>query len=336
MTGIDVHGHGVPRAFLETVRRTRPHGVEVDVNREAGTYVLTFPGRAPLRPMSSRMVDFDQRLDWLDEQEMKRQLVAPWLDVHGQELGQAAGRDWVRRLNDSMAEAVAGAGDRLGAHATLHMADSRAAARELERSRRELGMAGCMIPTHFPGGALDDPGYDALWETAEALRVPVILHPPTAGPSGHMPGMERFGGLYGRLIDTTVAAARIILAGVFDRFPALRLVLVHGGGLLPYQTGRLAQEQAGGALGQELADPVADYVGRCYFDTVLMSAPALRFLLDQVGRDHVLIGSDYPFSFGAPPLTGALRAATSDEAVRAAVDHENAQRLYAGEGIRIS
>jgi aminocarboxymuconate-semialdehyde decarboxylase len=329
-TGFDVHGHGVPVAFLDAVRRSRHQDVDVRLD-SSGTYVMTFPGRSPLRPMSRRMVDFAERLAWLDGQGMGRQLVAPWLDVHGQELDPEPGKEWVRRLNDAMAEATAGSGGRLAAHATLHMAEPAGAASELERCHRELGMRGCMIPTHSPGRHLDDRAYDVLWETSEALRIPVILHPPTTGPGGHIPGMEGFGGLYGRLIDTTAVATRLLLAGIFDRFPDLRLVLVHGGGFLPYQTGRLAQEQAGGALGQQLEGPVADYVRRYFFDTVLMSAHALRLLLDQVGGERIVIGSDYPFTADAPPLTSALHEATADQAVRAAVCQANARLLFADE-----
>jgi aminocarboxymuconate-semialdehyde decarboxylase len=281
--------------------------------------------------MSRFMLDFDERLEWLDGQGMERQLVAPWLDVHGQELEPAQGQDWVRRLNDAMAEATAGSVGRLAAHATLHLADPGAAAKELARCHAELGMRACMIPTHPPGRQLDDHGYDAVWETAESLSVPVTLHPPTAGPGSHVPGMEQFGGLYGRLIDTTATAARLLLAGVFDRFPTLRLVLVHGGGFLPYQAGRLAQEQAGGHLGRDLAGPVSEYVQRFFFDTVLMSAPALRLLLELAGKEHILIGSDYPFTVGAPTLTGALSEATADDEVTAAVCRGNAYRLY-GDG----
>jgi aminocarboxymuconate-semialdehyde decarboxylase len=328
--GIDVHGHGVPLPFLSAVGRARCYGVDV-LTDPAGSCVLTFPGRPPLRPMSRLMLDFDERLNWLDGQRMERQLVAPWLDVHGQELDPPQGQDWVRRLNDAMAEATAGANGRLAAHATLHLADPAAAANELARCHTELGMQACMIPTHPPGVPLDHPRYDALWETAGRLDVPVTLHPPTAGPGSTVQGMEQFGGLYGRLIDTTAAATRLVLAGVFDRFPALSLVLVHGGGFLPYQAGRLAQEQAGGHLGRDLANPVLEYVQRFFFDTVLMSGPALRLLLELAGKERVLIGSDYPFAVDAPKLTAALSEATSDDEVRAAVTSDNARRLY-GDG----
>jgi aminocarboxymuconate-semialdehyde decarboxylase len=325
--GIDIHGHGVPASFLDDVKRSKLG--DVDVQTADGRYVLTFPGQKPLRPVPARMLDFQERLEWLDGEQMHQQLIAPWLDVHGQELPPPVGQEWVRLLNDAMAESVAGSGGRLRAHATLHIADPAAAARELERASGDLGMSGAMIPTSIPAGELDDPSYDLLWEAAGALGVPIILHPPTVGPSGCVAGMAQFGGLYGRLIDTTMTAARLLLAGVFDRHPDLRLVLVHGGGFLPFQTGRLDREHAEGRLGQGLAHIPSEYVRqRYYYDTVLMSTEAIRLLLDLVGAGRVMIGSDYPFSVGAPPLTEGLAEAVGDKAVRAAVTHDNAASLF--------
>ncbi len=331
-SGIDVHGHGVPAAFLESQRRSRRHGVGVEFDAGAGTYVVTLPGRPPLRPISRRMLDFSERLAWLDEQGLQRQLVAPWLDVHGQELDAASGQDWVRELNDHLAEAVAPSSGRLLAHATLHLADAAAAAKELERCRRDLGMRGCMIPTHVLGRDLSDRSYDALWERAEELRIPVVLHPPTTGPSSRMEGIREFGGLFGRLIDTTTVATQLLVAGVLERFPTLDIVLVHGGGFLPYQSGRLDQEQAGRPNRWGVEGFLSDYVRRFNFDTVLMSPASIRFLVGFAGPDRVLLGSDYPFTSAGPGVVGALHDAALDGPTTAAVDHDNAVRLYAGDG----
>ena len=128
--GIDVHAHGVPRQFLEEVKRTRLGGVDVAA-AEGGGYIVTFPGCKPLRPAAGIMLDFTQRLSWLDGQGMQRQLIGPWLDVHGQELPAADGQAWVRQLNDALAGSIASSGRRLLGHATLHLADPQAAAREL-------------------------------------------------------------------------------------------------------------------------------------------------------------------------------------------------------------
>src|SRR5690606_31918282 len=159
--GIDIHAHGVPRQFLDEVKRTRLGGVDLAM-AEGGGYVLTFPGCPPLRPAGGILPDFTQRLSWLDQQGMAQQLIGPWLDVHGQELPPADGQTWVRALNDAMAETVAQSGGRLAAHASLHLADPQAAAKELERCVRTLGMTGTMIATNLPAGELHEDRFDAL------------------------------------------------------------------------------------------------------------------------------------------------------------------------------
>lgn len=323
--GIDIHAHGVPAQFLEEMKRTRLGGV--DVAAADGGYIVTFPGCAPLRPAAGIMLDFSKRLSWLDGQGMHQQLVAPWLDVHGQELPPGDGQEWVRQLNNAMAESVSASGHRLLAHATLHLAEPEAAARELERVTTKLGMAGCMIPTNLPRGELNEDRYDAVWEAAQSLDVPVVLHPLMDGPAACMfQHLPKFRNLYGRTIDTTIVATRLILSGVFDRFPKLRLVLVHGGGFLPYQSGRLDREFGGkdGTL-------PSDYVKRFYYDTVSMSTPALQLLFSLVGTGQVMIGSDYaagPIERPGPKLTDALDAAGVDAAARRMVARETAETLF--------
>jgi aminocarboxymuconate-semialdehyde decarboxylase len=324
--GIDIHAHGVPQQFLEHVKRTRLAGVDVSAT-ESGGYVVRFPGCAPLRPAAGIMLDFSERLGWLDAQGMKQQLIGPWLDVHGQELPAADGQVWVRALNDAMAEVVAGSGRRLLAHATLHLAEPEAAARELERCVTRLGMTGCMIATNLPRGELSEQRFDALWQAAQSLGVPIVLHPLMDGPAACMfQHLPRFKNLYCRTIDTTVVAAQLILAGVFDRFPRLRLVLVHGGGFLPYQSARLDRE-----FGGKEGKLPSDYVKRFYYDTAIMSAPALELLMRLVGTGQIMIGSDYaagPVERRGPRLTNALDATGIDDAARRMIVRDTAEALF--------
>lgn len=324
--GIDVHGHGVPKQFLEEVKRTRLGGVDVAV-ADKGGYILTFPGCKPLRPAAGIMLDFTQRLSWLDGQGMQQQLIGPWLDVHGQELPAADGQVWVRQLNDALIESIANAGRRLLAHATLHLADPQAAARELERCATKLGMNGCMIATTLPKGELHENRFDALWEAAQSLGVPVVLHPLMNGPGGCLfHDTPRFKNVYGRTIDTTITAAQLILAGVFDRYPKLKLVLVHGGGFLPYQSDRLDREF--GEKGKKLP---SDYMKQLYYDTVNMSAPALQMLFSLVGTGQVMIGSDYaagPVERPGAKLTDALDATGVDAGTRKKIVRDTAEAIF--------
>jgi aminocarboxymuconate-semialdehyde decarboxylase len=327
--GVDIHGHAIPLQFLKEVSKRGLVGVTAE---ESNGYVVTFPGGKPLRAIDGIMVDFTDRLEWLDSQRMSEQIVAPWLDIHGQELGVVDGGHWVRALNDAVAEAVSAAGDRLYGYASLHLEDPASAGTELARAVQELGMVGTMIPTHPPTGSLADPSFDALWEAAVALDVPIVLHPPTSAPSKALFADDpQFKGTFGRGIDTTLAAGAMIVAGVFDRFPALKLVLVHGGGFLPFQVGRFDRDFGSGGSTTGLERLPSEYVAALFYDTVLLSEWSLRLLLDMAGSDHVMIGSDYgarPKERGGIGLADSLDAAAADATQHRDVMRGTAERLF--------
>lgn len=333
---IDVHGHAVPRAFLDEVVRARPFGVEAELAEDK--YLVTFPGQKRLRPVAGAMLDTADRNSWFAEQGVRHQVVAPWLDLHGQELPAADGGRWVRLLNDAVAESVADPGRQQTGHATLHLADADAAAGELRRAVLELGFRSAMLPSSFPGGRLSEHRFDALWAAATELDVPVVLHPATnAAVNDELLTLyPSLNALFARQVDITMAAAELIMAGVFNRFPDLRLVLVHGGGLLPYQVGRFDRDAKGaghrdGQLEGQVVRLPSEIAQRFYYDTVLLRAESVRFLLDYAGPEHILVGSD----FGAAAkersgltLTAAVRAASTDQAVVQAVLDGNASRLF--------
>jgi aminocarboxymuconate-semialdehyde decarboxylase len=327
---IDIHGHCVPRAFLNEVLRSGACGVTGE--RHDGGYELRLPGGRRLRPIAGAMLDGEQRFEWLAHQGIAHQIVAPWLDVTGQELIASDGARWVRLLNDSLAEVVAAAGGQLSAHATVHLADPDEAAGELHRCVVDLGMQGVMLPCTPPATPLSDPAFDPLWTVAAELSVPVILHATTESPASrmlaHYPSLN---GLFARNIETTLVTADLLVSGVLDRFPDLRLVAVHGGGLLPYQAGRFAQDHPRpGARG------ITELVRALYYDTVLLTEAACAFLLDVVGAERVVVGSDYGATRtereGVSVTGPATRAAADSEVVRDAVLAGNARRLFGRAG----
>jgi aminocarboxymuconate-semialdehyde decarboxylase len=275
------------------------------------------------------MTEFGSRSGWLDQQHVDVQIVAPWLDVHGQQLPAAAGRQWVRLLNDAMAGAAAEAGGRLRAHATVYLGDPEAAARELERARAELGMRSCMIPVSVGDSYIDGAALEPLWEAAAALGMPVVLHPPTKAPSSALFGRFPRLAQLGRVIDTTIAAAGLVTAGVLDKYPELRLVLVHGGGFLPYQVGRLDQE-----FGNDGGPLPSEYVRRMHYDSTLLSPQGVRMLVDLVGADRLTVGSDYaatsaPGGWDRRQLTANVTGAGLAEPDLSLVLRENAERMFA-------
>ena len=330
---VDVHGHGVPESFLKEIASHSDGLCGVTAARDGDDWHVQMPGAPVVRVVRAAMRDADRRWTWLDEQRIGVQVLSPWLDVQSSPgMSAEVARDWARRFNDAMlAEGEAAAGRHpVLASVALHRPER--AAEDLVHAISSQGMAGLILNTHPPERDLADPELEPFWSAAESLGVPVVLHPPTEGPHSAIPGVAAYGNAFGRLIDSTLVLGALVLGGLLDRHPDLVLVAVHGGGFLPYQAKRLDGASKIGplaALKPERGAPSA-YLTSLYFDTVSLSAPAIRFLAEVAGADRVLLGTDYPF-----PLGGRTPVATVHEAGLSAADtrrvlHGNSTDLLRG------
>jgi aminocarboxymuconate-semialdehyde decarboxylase len=318
---IDIHAHQLPVALLDEISAREIDGISAA--RADGGWRVSVPGSPAPRLVRPPMTDAGRRAAWAADRGLTAQVISPWLDAQPTAaMPDAAARDWARRLNAALAE------QERAALATVALTSH--AAGDLRQAVEEDGLAGLILSTN-PAGVTDlaDPALEGLWETAAGLRVPVVLHPPTDGPARALPGSGEFGNTFCRLVDSTFAVTKLLLSGVLDRHPALRLVVVHGGGFLPYQSMRLDGGHRADALaGYHIErDRPSDYLQDLYFDTVALASAAIRFLSDVAGADHVLLGSDYPFPLGDPDPAGTVRAAGLDAAGTASVLGGNARRL---------
>ena len=218
-------------------------------------------------------------------------------------------------------------GGRITAVATLPMQDPAAAVTELRRTVAGLGMRGAEIGPDVAGTPLDDPGPRTVLAAAADLGVPLILHPYYVGAS---PGLADFylTNLIGNPLATTVGAARLIFSGALDELPALRLVLTHGGGYLPYQIGRLDHGYRVRPESRGCAQAPSAYLPRFWFDTVTHAPGPLRFLTELVGADHVVYGTDYPFDMAAGPLADQLAGTGLAPADAELIAGRNAAALF--------
>lgn len=274
--------------------------------------LLDETGKLPPLP---GMTDVDVRARWLADTGIAKQVLSPWLDV------QKGGQDWTARLNDAMYAAAADLGT--VALASVDTEDADRAAEDLVTAAKTAEVAGVILNT---GAALHEERFAPLWSAAAEHRVPVVLHPPTRPPTPELAGL---GNVHGRLIDTTIAVSRLILAGVLDRHPELKLLVVHGGGFLPYQASRLDGGYRSGeskVTELELGLPSA-YLSRLYYDTVALSCDSIRFLAG-IAPGHVLLGSDYPFPIGDQQPADTVRAARLDEAQTASILHGAAAEFF--------
>jgi aminocarboxymuconate-semialdehyde decarboxylase len=330
----DVHAHVLPEGLLDTLRAEGgDYGVEV-VDTGAGPAVR-YAGRVTTPPLPRGIAGVGARLRSMDAARVDVQLVSSWIDLTGYQLPEAHAVRYSELFNDALAETVALRPDRFLGLCTAPLQAPAAAAKELVRAVTELGMVGIEIPTTVDGQDLDDPGLDVFWGTAAELRVPVLIHP-HASLAGR--GVSRYflNNLVANPAESTVAIAHVIFGGVLERFPALRFVLVHGGGFAPYQAARWDRGYAAvaGKTAVNLSRRPSQWLHEnVLFDTVLHDPAMVGRLVDWAGADHVVLGSDYPFPMGDLTPVDTLEAVPGlADADRAAILHGNVQALLDGIG----
>jgi aminocarboxymuconate-semialdehyde decarboxylase len=315
----DVHNHAIPERALDLLARDPVYRVTVEGRRLKGSIHGDFPLAESFTDPAAKIAELESK--GLDAAVVS---VAPPLFHYDLDLSPALAI--ARAVNDGLAEFCTEAPDRLRWLASVPLQHPTAAAGELERAAGH-GCVGVEIATGLADGRrLDPPEFEPFWAEAERVGLPVTLHP--AYVQRH-PGLQgfHFENVLGFLFETSIAIERLICAGVLDRHPGLELVLVHGGGYFPYQAGRLRHART---VRGELADSPEDpweYLDRIWFDTVTHDAAALRYLVERVGAERVVLGTDLPFDMALPePMRLLDDAVDGDTAVRIA--EANPAALY--------
>lgn len=248
----------------------------------------------------------EERFCDMDLSGIARQIVsltAPGVQV----LDSATAVSIAEQSNDQLADAVAKQPERLTGLAAMAPQDPPRAAREIERAVSRLGFRGVILNSHTHGEYFDDPKFWEIFEAVEHLDVPIYLHPNTPSPGLIGPMLERGldGAIYGFGVETGLHLLRIIVSGVFDRFPRVRIVVGHLGEALPFWLFRLdfmhnAMVKAGRYPGVvKLAKRPSDYLRENVWITTSGMAwePAIMFVRSVIGADRVMYAMDYPYQF---------------------------------------
>lgn len=249
-----------------------------------------------------------------------------------------------RTVNDRVSEAVTAYPDRFAGLATMapHAAD--ASARELERAVRELGLIGAMINAHTHGIYLDDVSVWPLFEAAEALDVPVYIHPREPSQQLAAAGIPGFNVSWGFGVEAGTNALRLISAGVFDRFPGLRVVLGHLGETLPYLLDRMDNryrwESSTFDLPRLQRLP-SEYVRENFVVTSsgMNSRAPMRAALDALGPERILFAADYPFENqggAVAAMDGVLDDLALSMEDRRKIYQSNAERVFGLSEVHVS
>jgi aminocarboxymuconate-semialdehyde decarboxylase len=291
---IDSHFHWRPRSLLEEACKSKEYpraerdGKGGYIWKIREDYVVKVrpdhPAWADLETMLAHMNSLGHQVDVVCS-------IGP-LSVYFSELPVQAGRDAAMLWNEEMANAQRKYPGRFWGSAAVPLKDTRIAIEVLDHAINKLGLMGA----NLPGSVGTDPRIDAerLWpfyERVEELGIPLFLHPTDAIFADMLDGYD--GALHlslGRVIEVSVGAMRLILSGLMEHCPELKIVLSHTGGALPYQAGRMDRN----STAAKLPHPVSTYMRRMYTDTVSPHVMGLKFAIDYYGIDNVMYGADYP------------------------------------------
>ncbi len=319
---VDFHNHYYPPPYLDAIKAG---GLKVQMDYDArGNPRLHYPGDYNVLVPGHRDLDFREGV--LDEHGVTHQILTfTTPGVHYEEPATAV--RLARIVNDAFAGEISRR-KHFSALATLPLNDPRASVAELERAMRELGLRGAMVFSNVNGAGLDEPAYMPLWERANELGAVIYIHP--AHPVG-VEAMEKYWlmPLVGFLMDTTLAAGKLVFSGIVERFPRITWVLTHMGGAVPYLAERMDRGyEAFAECRANITRKPSEYLKRFYYDTVNFDPAAQRLAIEFAGVDHIVAGSDYPHQIGSiPKMLSSIRGLPITDAERAKILGGNAARL---------
>jgi aminocarboxymuconate-semialdehyde decarboxylase len=323
---IDCHAHFLPDAYIDTLRERgladpRKDESTLDLARE----VCGYAAERTRLPYFPALYDLDLREYLAARQGIDRQIICLPPFYFAYRARPELGVELCRAGNDALATIIARAPQRFAAFATVPLQSPNDAVAELHRAIEELGFWGVEIGSSIAGAPLDDPALDVFWAACCELDVPVFMHP------HHELGGERakayyLGNLFGNPSETGLIAARLIFAGVFERFRNLHMILAHAGGTLPYIIGRLDHGYRVRSETKTIPHPPSAYLTRLFYDIVTHDDALLAYLVQRVGAQQVVVGTDRPFDMGIDDPRGTVTKVPGlDVAARAAILGGNAR-----------
>ena len=326
---IDVHWHYVPDTYIRAIRRGDAALPERVLHDDDGKeWIAIGAARYPLVPELHRP---EAQVAEMTRRRIDLAAVSPSPTLLQYHLEGARGLELHRMVNDEIADLVAAYPERYVGLAAVPLQDTALAVRELERAMQVKGMAGVEISTHVAGRNLDDASLRPFFHAAADLRAFVFVHP-LAVLAPERLSRYYLTNLLGNPTETAIAIASLIFGGVYDTYPALTCCFAHGGGSFSALLGRWqhgyevrAEPQINGARGPRA------YLPRIYVDSLVHDDRITRLLIDTVGADHVMLGSDMPFDMGADdPVERIERVDGLSPDERAKILGATARRLLMG------
>jgi len=327
----DFHAHVIVPEIsrdAESAEDWRPR-----VYREDGAQVVELGGR-PIRSAVGEFVDVDRIIEEQRTAGIERTVLCPWVPLLFYDAEPEEGLRRCRIQNDALATLASSHPERIAALGAVPLQDPELAAGELRRLMAAGELGGVEVAASVAGDYLGDDRFEPFWAAAERTGALVFVHPTTRG--FEVPALADYylWNTVGNPFETTIAAAHMVMSGLLERRPRLRVVLAHGGGALLALRGRLChahsfQPQAGARLGESPEESIR----RFHFDTVTHDPELLRALIEFAGPERVLLGSDHPFDMGDPAAVATVRGLGLAPEAETAILAGNAERLTRREEI---
>ena len=323
---IDVHTHYVPKGWPDIGAQAGRDAPWLRIESESEAMLML--GQKEFRRIQSNCWDAEARLRDMDADGVQVQVVSPTPALFHYGRSGADAAKIAQIFNDLALDIVAPAPDRLLPFCQVPLQDPDLACRELDRCL-ENGHRGVEIGNHVGDRDLDSEGVVTFLQHCASLDVPVFVHPWDMDSS---PRLNRWMAqwLTAMPAETHLSILALILGGVFDRIDdRLKIGFAHGGGSFAFWLGRMenAWHRRNDVIGTSEMPP-SHYLGRFYVDSVVFDDRALRLLVDTVGVDRVMVGSDYPYPLGERPVGEVVRKSEFlDEASRDLIQRGNAERF---------
>lgn len=300
---IDVHAHTIVREAMALVEERPEHAAARKREAEMVGAKSAPVQREMLQRIGPLLMDVEQRLAAMDESRVDVQLVSPspahyhdWADPDLAAQVAHSVNEGIASLCEQKPERLIGLG-----LAPIH--EPGVAETALIEAVKDWGLRGVEISTGAPGRELGDRDYEGFWARAEELGAVVFIHPWGCTLDERLDRYYLYN-VVGQPVETTVALSHIIFSGLLDRHPKLRIIAAHGGGYLPFYPGRADHAWD---VRPEIKTPKekpSEYLRRLWFDSLVYEPEQLATLIERVGPDRVLMGSDFPFDMGVPDPVG--------------------------------
>ena len=292
---IDVHSHIVPR-----VLPADPTSGKVDkwpcIQCHNATTATVLMGQKPFREIDDRSWDVDRRVADMDRDEVAAQVLSPMPELLSYWLDAAPATELARYINGAIAEMVAKRPDRFYGLGSVPLQDPALAVEELRVVKERFGLSGVEVGSNINGQYLGDRRFDPFFAAAQELGLAVFvhaLHPLQAPHLAAAPNLVPFAAFP---VDTALCAATLIMGGVLERFPRLRIGFSHGGGVLAPIVHRMEQGwRSTRGFDGKLPQSPRHYAARFFYDSLVYEPQYLAHLANHVAPGQIFAGTDYPY-----------------------------------------